>query len=213
MTLPIVVLVSGYGSNLRAVHQAIAQGNCDAQILAVVSDRKRAAALEFAASQGLPTACVPLRAYPDRAAWDAALTDVVARFEPAVVVAAGFMRILGSTFVSRFEHRTINVHPALLPLFPGLEAPAQAITARVPISGCTVHLVDQGVDTGPILAQAVVRVAPSDTADALHTRIQVAEHRLLPRVIAAVAAGHLQLGPVPLWRGPLPDCAEVFSSF
>ena len=197
MPLPLVVLISGTGSNLRAIHAAIEAGHCDATICAVVSDRKDAAGLAFATDRGIPTRVVRMREYVTRAEWDEALTAVVHEFAPELVVLAGFMRIVGSAFISRFEHRTINVHPALLPAFPGVDGPAQAIAAGVTLSGCTVHLVDSGVDTGPILAQAAVRVSSSDSAETLHRRIQVAEHRLLPRVIDSISRKQIELGPRP----------------
>src|SRR5262249_30494894 len=127
----------------------------------------------------------------------AALGEAVARYEPALIVLAGFMRLCGRSFVERFAGRIINAHPSLLPVFPGTDAPAQAVRARVRVSGCTVHVVDHGVDTGPVVAQAAVPVLPSDDADSLHRRIQRAEHRLLPQVIDGVAHGAIELGGLP----------------
>ena len=212
MALPIVVLISGTGSNLKAVHQAIENGHCNAHILAVISDRKNAAGLLFAQEQGLETHVVSMRDYPDRAAWDQALTDAVAVYEPSLVVLAGFMRIVGASFVQHFANRIINVHPALLPLFRGASGPQDAIDAHVTLSGCTVHIVDQGVDTGPILAQAAVRVLPSDNAERLHKRIQRAEHRLLPQVIDAVSRGHIELSDPPRIGYAAHDDDAFFSS-
>ena len=198
--LPIVVLISGTGSNLRAIHGAIEAGRCRARIAAVISDRPRAAGLEFAQAHDIPTSTVRMRAHPDRDSWNLALADEVARYTPSLVVLAGFMKIVNADFVARFAHRIINVHPALLPLFPGTDAPAQAIDAGVRLSGCTVHLVDAGVDTGPILAQGAVRVSPNDTPETLHARIQHAEHHLLPRVIDQIARGTLEFGARPRWH-------------
>lgn len=194
MALRIAVLISGRGSNLRAIADAIDAGACDARIVCVVSDRASAEGLSFASERGLPTAVVSMRDYADRAAWDVALGDELAEHAPDLVVLAGFMRLLGATLLARFPHRVINVHPALLPLFPGTNGPEQAVAARVRVSGCTVHVVDAGVDTGPIVAQAAVRVLPGDTAESLHARIQRAEHALLPRVIDAIARGRVTLG-------------------
>ena len=193
--LPLVVLVSGRGSNLHAIADAIDAGACRARIVGVVSDRgpERCEALGWASERGVRTATVSPKAHPDRTAWDAALADAVAGFSPELVVLAGFMRIVGESFLGRFGGRTLNVHPSLLPSFPGLAAPEQAIDAGVRISGCTVHLVDAGVDTGPILAQAAVPVRPTDDAAALHARIQQHEHRLLPQVIDWLATGALSL--------------------
>jgi phosphoribosylglycinamide formyltransferase-1 len=210
--LRLVVLASGHGSNLLALADAIAAGRCAARITAVVSDRPRAPALALAAERGLATAVVRPRDHADRAAWDAALAGAIAAHEPDLVVLAGFMRLVGAPVLARFGGRLVNVHPSLLPAFPGLDAPAQAVRAGVRLSGCTVHLVDAGVDTGPILAQAAVPVHPDDDGDALHARIQRVEHRLLPRVIDAVATGRIALGPPPRPVAPFdPDDAELVS--
>ncbi len=200
MTLRLVVLISGTGSNLRAICRAIDDGTCDATVTSVISDRADAAGLTFARERGFQTTVVRFKDFPDRAAWDIALAEAVAQDQPDLVVLAGFMRIVGAPLLQRFPFRIVNVHPALLPSFPGSDGPAQAIAARVRISGCTVHLVDSGVDTGPILAQAAVPVASDDTASTLHARIQHHEHALLPRVIDAIARGVIVLGPAPTIR-------------
>jgi phosphoribosylglycinamide formyltransferase 1 len=193
----IAILASGHGSNLRAIASAIDAGTCGAEIAAVISDRPEAGALSFAAARGIPTEVVPLKRGDDRDAWNVALAEAVAGHDPALVVFAGFMRVVGAAILQRFPGRILNVHPALLPSFPGVDGARLAIEAGVRISGCTVHVVDEGVDTGPILAQAAVAVLPNDDRDALHRRIQVQEHRLLPRVIHWVATGALELGPPP----------------
>lgn len=187
----LAVLVSGQGSNLRALAQAIDQGQCPAKITCVIADRAGAPALEFAAVRGIRTAEVRAKNYPDRASWDLALADALSAEAPDLIVLAGFMRIVGSAVLERFPSRLVNVHPSLLPAFPGMDAPAQAIAKGVTLSGCTVHLVDGGIDSGPILAQAAVPVLPDDDAATLHARIQTAEHRLLPSVIADIARGRL----------------------
>ncbi len=197
--MDLVVLASGRGSNLRAIAQAIDEGRCRARIAAVLSDKASAEALVFAKERGLPTSVVPPKAFPSREHWDRALADEVASFSPGLVVLAGFMRIVGAATLARFPYRIVNVHPALLPSFPGTDGPAQAIAKGVRISGCTVHLVDSGIDTGPILAQAAVSVLPGDDAASLHARIQRAEHRLLPAVIDRVAAAEVVLGERPVW--------------
>jgi phosphoribosylglycinamide formyltransferase-1 len=199
--MDVVVLASGQGSNLRALVAAIDAGQCDVRIAAVISDREAAPALDFAAQRGIATRTVAAKQYADRAAWDRDLADTIASFAPGLVVLAGFMRIVGSAVLERCPGRIINVHPALLPAFPGLDASAQALAKGVTLSGCTVHIVDSGVDTGPILAQAAVPVLPGDDAVALHARIQAAEHQLLPRVVHAVATGLLELGPRPRFVG------------
>lgn len=199
----VAVLVSGRGGNLGALLAAIERGTCAARVCAVLSDCEGAHALEIAKTRGIPSAVVPAKAYAERNAWDEALRDAIAAHAPDLVVLAGFMRIVGSAVLERFAGRIINVHPALLPAFAGINAPAQAIAKRVTLSGCTVHVVDDGMDTGPILAQAAVPVLPDDDAAALHTRIQVAEHRLLPAVVHAIAIGALVLDPGPRFVVPV----------
>jgi phosphoribosylglycinamide formyltransferase 1 len=202
--MDVVVLASGRGSNLRAICNAIDAGTCDAVIVGVVSDRRMAEALEFAEGRGIPTRVISLRKGDDRSAWNESLAGEVAELAPDLVVLAGFMRVLGAPLLERFPNRIINVHPALLPSFPGHSAPQNAIDRGVRISGCTVHIVDAGVDTGPILAQAAVPVLVDDTADSLHARIQVQEHRLLPRVIHQIAIGAITLDPL-MVRTPVAD--------
>jgi len=191
-----VVLASGRGSNLRAICRAIDEGRCEARIVGVVSDKRSAAALEFAEARGIPTRVVPLKKGDDRDQWNAELAHQVVALGPELLVLAGFMRILGSPFLERFPGRIINVHPALLPSFPGHDAPKDALEGGVRISGCTVHIVDDGVDTGPIIAQAAVPVLQDDTPETLHARIQIQEHRLLPEVINRIALGEIELNPL-----------------
>lgn len=195
--LAIAVLVSGRGSNLSALLNAIDAGTCQAEVRGVVSDRPEAPALELARARNLPVRVVKPKDYPSREAWDAALAACVEALAPELVVLAGFMRLIGRAMLEQFEGRIINVHPSLLPAFPGIDAPAQAVRAHVAISGCTVHVVDAGVDSGPILAQAAVAVLPQDDAASLHARIQRAEHVLLPQVVDAIARGRYTLGPTP----------------
>ena len=191
-----VVLASGRGSNLRTICQAIDEGRCEARIVGVVSDKRSAAALEFAEARGIPTRVVPLKKGDDRDQWNAELAHQVVALGPELLVLAGFMRILSSPFLERFPGRIINVHPALLPSFPGHNAPKDALEGGVRISGCTVHIIDDGVDTGPIIAQAAVPVLQDDTPETLHARIQIQEHRLLPEVINRIALGEIELNPL-----------------
>jgi phosphoribosylglycinamide formyltransferase-1 len=195
MTLKLTVLISGRGTNLGALLRAIEQGQCDARVELVVSDRAAAEGLELARSRGIAQQVVRMRDYPDRASWDLALTAAVANGSPELVVLAGFMRLLGAPFITRFRQRIINVHPALLPLFPGTNGAEQAVASGMRFSGCSVHLVDSGVDTGPVIAQAVVPILPGDDAATLHARIQRVEHILFPRVIDAIARGAIELQP------------------
>lgn len=194
--LKLVVLISGTGSNLRAILRAIDEKRCDAEVVAVIADRD-AAGLAQATERRISNAIVRPKMYADRAEWDAALAAKVASFSPELVVCAGFMRIVGPRMIAAFPHRIVNVHPALLPSFPGTDGAAQAVAKGARIAGCTVHIVDAGVDTGPILAQAAVPVLPDDDAHTLQARIQVHEHRLLPAVIDAIARGLLVLGERP----------------
>jgi phosphoribosylglycinamide formyltransferase-1 len=194
--MDVAVLVSGRGSNLRAICAAIDAGICDANIVGVVSDRSKAAALGFAEERGIPTRAVPLRKGDDRDAWNELLAETVAGLRADLIVLAGFMRVLGPPLLERFPGRIINVHPALLPSFPGHSGAQDALDGGVRISGCTVHVVDDGVDTGPIIAQAAVPVLNGDSAATLHARIQAQEHRLLPAVIHQIAIGAITLDPL-----------------
>lgn len=181
----VVVLASGAGSLLAALLEA-AVGDYPARVVAVGTDRD-CAALDIAAAAGIPTFTVRLRDFPDRQAWDAALTEAVAGHQPDLVVSAGFMKILGPQFLSRFAGRVVNTHPALLPAFAGAHAVADALAYGVQVTGCTVHLVDAGVDTGPIVAQRAVPVREDDDEASLHERIKVVERQLLVEVLAALA--------------------------
>jgi phosphoribosylglycinamide formyltransferase 1 len=185
-------LVSGRGSNLQALLDAQAAGRlAPAQLVVVASNRPAAPALARARAAGVAALAVDHTAFAGRDEFEAALLAELARCAVDAVVLAGFMRILGPRFVGAFPGRIVNTHPALLPAFPGVDAPAQAIAHGVKLSGVTIHLVDHGVDTGPIIAQRAVPVWPDDTAATLHARIQAEEHRLLPRVVRALAAGRL----------------------
>jgi phosphoribosylglycinamide formyltransferase 1 len=183
----LVVLASGAGSLLKSLLDS-AVDDYPARVVAVGADRD-CAAVDIAAAALLPTFKVRPADYPHRAGWDAALTEATAEHAPDIVVSAGFMKILGSEFLSKFVGRTINTHPALLPSFPGAHGVADALAHGVKVTGCTVHLVDAGTDTGPILAQQAVPVLDDDNEETLHERIKVTERRLLVDVIAAVATG------------------------
>lgn len=182
----VVVLASGTGSLLRSLVEAAGQPDYPARVAAVGVDRA-CAATEHAEAAGIPHFRVAVADHPDRAAWDVALTAAVAEHEPDLVVSAGFMKIFGPAFLERFGGRTLNTHPALLPSFPGAHGVRDALAYGVQVTGSTVHLVDAGVDTGPILAQEAVPVLPDDDEATLHERIKVVERRLLAEVVAAVA--------------------------
>lgn len=181
----LVVLASGTGSLLESL-LAAAVGDYPARVVAVGTDRD-CRALEVAASASVPSYTVKLGDHPDRTAWDAAITEATAAHQPDLVVSAGFMKILGTRFLARFLGRVVNTHPALLPAFPGAHAVPEALAYGVRVTGCTVHLVDAGVDTGPILAQEAVPVLGDDDEGSLHERIKVVERRLLVDVLAAMA--------------------------
>lgn len=181
----VVVLASGTGSLLASL-LAAAVGDYPARVVAVGTDRD-CAALQIAASSSVPAFTVALGDQPDRAAWDAALTEATAAYAPDLVVSAGFMKILGPQFLSRFPGRVLNTHPALLPAFPGAHAVTDALAYGVKVTGCSVHLVDAGTDTGPVLAQEAVPVLDDDDEATLHERIKVVERRLLVDVLEALA--------------------------
>lgn len=186
------VLVSGSGTNLQAVLDAIAAG-LPVVPAVVVSNRPGVGALDRAARAGVPTVVVDHRGFAERAAFEDALVAALVEAGAEVVALAGFMRLLTARFLDRFPLRTVNVHPALCPAFPGVNAPAQALAWGVAITGCTVHFVDAGTDTGPIITQAAVPVHPDDDAETLHRRIQREEHRLLPLALGWLAEGRVRV--------------------
>jgi phosphoribosylglycinamide formyltransferase-1 len=174
-----VVLISGAGTLLQALIEASRSPGYGVQVVAVGSDRPGVPGLTRAQAAGIPTFVQSVADHPTRSDWDCALTKEVAAYAPDLVVSAGFLKLVGPEFLSAFGGRTINTHPALLPSFPGIHGPQDALAYGVKISGATVFLVDAGVDTGVILAQAAVPVAEDDTVDTLHERIKVAERELL----------------------------------
>ena len=184
----IVILISGGGSNMAAIVRAAERDRWSerfgARIAAVVSNKAEAGGLALAKTHGIETAVVPHRDYPTREAFDEALAKVVDAHSPALVVLAGFMRILTPAFVGRYSGRLVNIHPSLLPAFPGLNTHQRAIDAGCKVAGVTVHQVTTELDHGPILAQAVVPVLPDDTAATLAGRVLAQEHQLYPRAIA-----------------------------
>jgi phosphoribosylglycinamide formyltransferase-1 len=183
----LVVLVSGAGTNLQALLEACADPAYGAQVVAVGADRDGTGGIARAERAGLPTFTCRIPDFPDRAAWDEALTAAVAGYDPDLVVSAGFMKILGPVFLSRFGGRTVNTHPALLPAFPGTHAVRDALEYGVKLTGCTVHFVDEGVDTGPVIAQEAVPVRWHDDEDSLHERIKQVERRLVVDVVGRLA--------------------------
>jgi phosphoribosylglycinamide formyltransferase 1 len=186
----LVVLVSGSGTNLQALLDAIAAEGASgfgAEVVAVGADRAGIAGLERAERAGIPAFVCRVKDHATRAEWDRALAEATAAYEPDLVVTAGFMKILGQEFLARFGGRCVNTHPALLPSFPGAHGVRDALAYGVKVTGCTVHLVDDGVDTGPIIAQGVVEVREEDDESALHGRIKEVERSLLVEVVGRLA--------------------------
>jgi phosphoribosylglycinamide formyltransferase 1 len=183
----VAVLVSGSGTLLQALMDAAADPGYPARVVAVGADRGGIEGLGRAERAGVPTFTVRVTDYADRATWDVALAKSVAAHRPDLVVSAGFMKILGPGFRTGVGCPVINTHPALLPAFPGVRGVADALAYGVKVTGATVHLVDEGVDTGPVLAQRAVPVEPDDTVETLHERIKIEERRLLVGIVAALA--------------------------
>ena len=179
----LVILISGRGSNMVAIAEACAVEGWDARIAAVISNRGDAGGLVYAREHGIATAVVDHRHFDGREAFDAALAQAIDGFAPDLIVLAGFMRILTPGFVQRYAGRMLNIHPSLLPAFPGLHTHRRAIEAGCKVAGTTVHVVTPELDHGPIVAQAVVAVQPDDTEDTLAARVLVMEHRLYPRAV------------------------------
>lgn len=177
------VLVSGRGSNFQAVADKIKNENLPIEIAVVISDSPEAYALQRAEKMGISHVAIARQDYPDKASFEAAIDKRLRDAEVELVVLAGFMRILSADFVNSWYHKIINIHPALLPSFTGLDAQGQALNYGVKIAGCTVHFVDAGMDTGPIIMQAAVPVLDEDTHDTLAARILVQEHTILPEVV------------------------------
>jgi len=186
----LVVLISGGGSNLRAILEASERLGFPARVAAVGADTD-APGLAYARERGLPEFIVSPGDFADRAAWGAALAQRVREHAPDLVVCAGFMRILPPAFVAEFSPRLLNTHPALLPAYPGAHAVRDALAAGATVTGVTVHLIDEGVDSGPIVAQRSVPVLPADTEAVLHERIKAVERELLVSVIADIASGRI----------------------
>jgi len=191
--LRIGALASGGGTNLQAIIDRAADGGLDADIVLVISNNADAGALERAHKAGIPTLCIDHRGYSDRKEYDRAVVAALRAAGVDTVVLAGFMRIVTEVLIEAYPLRIVNIHPALLPAFPGLHVQQKALDYGARFSGCTVHFVDGGVDTGPIIAQAVVPVLDDDDAASLAARILVQEHRLYPHALQLLAEGRLQV--------------------
>jgi phosphoribosylglycinamide formyltransferase-1 len=187
MTARLIVLVSGTGTNLQALLSACAEDAYGARIVAVGADRPGIAGLARAEQAGVPTFVHRIADYPARADWDRALTESCAHFQPRLIVLAGFMKLVGSAFLARFGGQVINTHPALLPSFPGMHGVRDALDYGVKVTGCTVFMVDAGIDSGPVIAQAAVPVRDDDDEPSLHERIKLAERSLLADTVGRMA--------------------------
>ena len=185
----LVILISGRGSNM----QALIEAKLPLKIAAVISNKPDAAGLEIAKQHGVETRVVDHRAYPDREAFDAALVETIDHFQPDLVALAGFMRILGDGFVNHYQGRLMNIHPSLLPAFPGLDTHARALRKGVKTHGCTVHFVMPQLDHGPIIIQATVPVLPDDNAQTLEARVLQQEHLIYPQAVRWFAEDKLKL--------------------
>jgi len=187
------VLISGSGTNLQAIIDAIEAKKLDAKIQVVLSNRADAYGLVRARNHGIPVEVLDHKTFPSREAFDQAVVDILRAREVELAVLAGFMRLLSPVFVSAYSNRIMNIHPALLPAFPGLHVQQKAVDHGVRFSGCTVHFVNEACDEGPIIMQAVVPVFPDDTAESLTTRILEQEHRIYPRAIQLYSEGRLKI--------------------
>lgn len=200
------VLASGRGSNLQAIIEAGKAGTVDALVVIVVSDVANARALELARRYGIEAVFADPRLHATNEEFDAAVIDLLRKHEVELVCLAGYMRLLSSSFIEAYAHRIMNIHPALLPAFPGLHAQRKTVQYGSKFSGCTVHFVDEGIDTGPIIIQAVVPVLDDDTEETLSARILVSEHQIYPQAIQLFAEGRLEI------RGRRVCCHEAYAS-
>ncbi len=189
----VAILISGRGSNMAALIAAAKAPDYPAEITLVVSSRAGAPGIAAAAAGGIPTFTIAANTFGDRAAFERSLDATLVRAGTELICLAGFMRVLSGDFVGRWRDRIINIHPSLLPAFPGLDTHARAIAARAKEHGCTVHFVREGVDDGPIIEHAVVPILPSDTPDTLAARVLIEEHRLYPAALALVASGQARV--------------------
>jgi phosphoribosylglycinamide formyltransferase 1 len=189
----IAVFLSGRGSNFLALKRASDRPEANFRIVVVISDRKKAPGLDKARRAGIPAFHVAPRTFPDKPSCERAIVSILVRYQVELVCLAGYMRLIGRELLAAFPDRILNIHPALLPAFPGLDAQRQALEYGVGVSGCTVHIVDSGMDSGPIILQQAVPVGAGDTVDTLSARILRREHRLYPRAVQLYCAGHLHI--------------------
>lgn len=190
----LAVLLSGRGSNFQAIHEAVRSGRLDAQIVCVISNRPEAPGIQRARDYGYDAHVLDHKLYANRAAHEAELLRVIDAAGPDFIALAGYMRLLGASFIERYPNRILNIHPSLLPAFPGVDAQAQAIAYGVKVSGCTVHFVDENLDAGPILVQRTVPVNHDDTPETLSARILEQEHEAYVEALGRVAGGYRVVG-------------------
>lgn len=193
MSLSLAILISGRGSNMRAIHRAIQEKKLDAKITMIISDQEKAEGVRYALNQGLPTTVLVKTPGEKRVDYDRRMMKIIDGVGADVVALAGFMRLLSPEFVEHYRGRMVNIHPSLLPKFPGMHAQRQALEAGEKISGCTVHFVDEGCDTGPIIAQREVPVLPGDDESTLADRILEQEHQLYSEVLQKIAEGKIKI--------------------
>lgn len=204
----VVAFISGSGSNMLALAKAAAAPDFPAEIVAVFSDKAEAGGLEKAAALGIATHAFPRRDFSGKEAHEAAILAALDGYAPDLLCLAGYMRLLSGAFISRYEGRILNIHPALLPLFPGLHTHQRALDAGMLIAGCTVHFVTEGMDEGPAIVQAAVPVLPQDSAETLAARVLTVEHRSYPLALKLVAAGRVRMaGGKAVTDGALPEVA------
>ena len=185
----LAILLSGRGSNFQAIHEAVQGGTLDAEIVCVISNRPDAPGIQRARDHGYAAHILDHKTYPNRAAHEEAVLRVLEEARPDFIALAGYMRLLSARFVERWRNRIVNIHPSLLPAFPGVDAQVQAVAYGVKVSGCTVHLVDEHLDAGPIVVQRVVEVRDDDTAETLSARILVEEHEAYVEALSVLARG------------------------
>lgn len=197
--MPVVILISGRGSNMRAIAERAASGELPIEVRAVISDKAEAAGLAIAAAMNIPTRALSPREYADRASYDQALASLVASFQPRLIVLAGFMRILSPGFIAAFADRILNIHPSLLPLYRGLHTHRRVLEAGDALHGASVHFVTEELDGGPLVIQAQVNVRQDDSENTLSARVQQQEHRIYSQAIDWFARGRLQLREQRAW--------------
>lgn len=190
----VVVLISGSGSNMVALADACAAPDFPAEIVGVISDKTTAGGLAKAEARGIPTVALERKAFASKAEHEAAVLSALADWQPDLVCLAGYMRLLSADFIRPYEGRILNIHPSLLPLFPGLHTHQRALDAGVRVAGCTVHFVTEGMDEGPSISQSVVPVLPGDTAESLAARVLTVEHKSYPLALKLVAEGRVRMG-------------------